>query len=70
MPFTASEIHAVAALELKDRARFIRRGDFEPQPLDNLARGAHVLGIVLGEMAGANPERILQPDTDSPSATD
>src|SRR6185503_6952657 len=54
------EVHPVSALQLQDRARLVRRGDLEAEPLDDLARGVHLLGVGLGELAGADPEGILE----------
>src|SRR5947207_8097598 len=57
-----SKIHPVPALEHQDFARLIRRRDFQSQPLDDLARLGDLRGIRLGELAGADPQRVLKAD--------
>ena len=42
--------------------RIVGRRDLEPQPLDDLPRRAHLRGIRLGELAGSEPQAVLEPD--------
>src|SRR4029079_5018245 len=60
----ASEIHLVAALERQDFARLVGRGDFEAEALDDLAHLGDLLRVRLGQLAGADPERVLHADAD------
>src|SRR5579862_4990638 len=58
----SSEANLVGALQLKHFAGVIRRGELEAEALDDLA-GPFYLRRVRGcELAGADPERILEAD--------
>ena len=57
-----SERDAIATLELQDLARFVRRRDGEAEPLDDLAHGAHLLGVAAGEPSRPRPQGVLEPD--------
>src|SRR3974390_2254299 len=57
------EIHLVAALKRQDLARFIGRGDFEAEALDDLAHLGDLLRVGLGKLAGPEPQRVLHADT-------
>ena len=46
----------VAALEIENGARFIRRGDHQAQPFDDLARGRDLFGIGLRQPSRPGPE--------------
>src|SRR5690242_13461639 len=59
-----SEPDLVAALELQHLARLVRARDGEAEPFDDLAHRAHLLRVALGELAGAEPERVLEADAD------
>jgi hypothetical protein len=56
-----TEAHIVLALELQDPAGIVRCGDFQSQLLDDATDLRHLVGIALGELALADPQRILQP---------
>src|SRR6516165_10967984 len=57
----------VGALEREDLARLVGRGDLEPQPFEDLARHADLVGIGGGELALADPQRVLEADPDRKS---
>src|SRR3954471_8845828 len=57
-----SKIHAVAALELQDLAGLVRGRDLEAEALDDLARLHDLRRVRFGELAGPDPERVLEPD--------
>src|SRR6185503_17459171 len=54
----------VAALEAEDFAGFVGRGDLVAQTFDDLARELDLLGVGLGEPAGAGPERVFHANAD------
>lgn len=56
----------VRPLELELLARLARGCDFEAQALDDLPRRAYLIGDRLRQLAGAEPERILQADAHIP----
>src|ERR1044072_9212064 len=57
-----SETHLAAALEHQDLARLVRGGDLQSQPLDDLPHLGDLRGVRLGELARADPERVLEAD--------
>src|SRR6516165_11790206 len=57
-----SERDLVSALELEDRACLVRGRDFEAKSFDDLARLRDLGGIRLGQLAGADPQRVLEAD--------
>src|SRR5947209_211460 len=57
-----SEADLVAALQLQHRAGIVGGGEFEAEALDDLPGLGDLLGIRLRELAGADPQRILQAD--------
>src|SRR3954454_3625880 len=59
---TRLEIHPVAALELQDLAGLVRGRDLEAEALDDLARLHDLLGVRFRELAGPDPERVLETD--------
>src|SRR5260221_359468 len=58
----SSKSHLVAALEREDFPRLIRARDLQPEALENFADICDLLSIRLGQLARANPERILHAD--------
>src|SRR5450755_4005826 len=57
-----SESHRRAALELQDLAGLVRGGDDETHSLDDLPHGADLRGVRLRELAGSEPQAVLQAD--------
>src|SRR5262249_55015380 len=57
-----SELHAVGALEAEHVARFLRGRDLEAQLFGDAAYLGDLLGIALGELAGADIEAVLEAD--------
>src|SRR6185437_2939163 len=57
-----SKRHLISALERKNLARLVGRRDLVAKAFENLAHLRDLLGVRLGEPAGADPERILHAD--------
>src|SRR5271170_3586377 len=55
------KLDAVGALKAEHLPRLGGRGDLEAEILDDAADFRHLLGVTLGELAGSDVERILQP---------
>src|SRR5207249_4680686 len=62
-----SEPDVVPALQTEDLARVVGSCDFEPEPFDDLPRGAHLRGIRFGQRAGSEPQAVLETDADMPA---
>ena len=51
-------------LSCQDLARLVGRRDLQAEPLDDLARLRHLLGVDFGQPARADPQAVLEPDPD------
>src|ERR1700682_3511024 len=58
-----SKSDGAAAFELQDLARLVRSGNGEAHPLDDLPHGADLRGVRFGELAGSEPQAVLETDT-------
>src|SRR6476661_4264866 len=54
--------HLIAALELQDLPRLVRRCDLKGEAFQHLADDADLIGVGFGKLAGAGPKRILETD--------
>src|SRR5207302_8330463 len=59
-----SEADLVAALQLQHLAGVVRRGELEAEAFDDLPGPGDLLGIRFRQLAGADPQRVLQADAD------
>src|SRR5579872_4064619 len=59
---SSSKRHLIATLERENLARLVGRGDLVAEAFEDLAHLRDLLGIRFGELAGADPQRVLHAD--------